>query len=43
MSSDEFQEYMIDNSTKLFEKVIKTSRKLRNSVKIMNVVGAKNT
>ena len=41
--SEDFQELKIDNSTKLFEKVIKTSRKWRNSEKIMYVVGAKNT
>ena len=41
--SEDFQELKIDNSTKLYEKVIKTSRKWRNSEKIMYVVGAKNT
>ena len=41
--SEDFQELKIDNSTKLFEKVIKTSRKWINSEKIMYVVGAKNT
>ena len=41
--SEDFQELKVNNSDKLFEKVIKTSRKWRNSEKIMYVVGAKNT
>ena len=41
--SEDFQELKVSNSDKLFEKVIKTSRKWRNSEKIMYVIGAKNT
>ena len=33
----------MNNSTKLFESVIRTSRRWKNSDKIMYVVGAKNT
>jgi orotidine-5'-phosphate decarboxylase len=41
--SEDFQELTINNSTKLFETVIRTSRKWKNSDRIMYVVGAKNT
>jgi orotidine-5'-phosphate decarboxylase len=41
--SEDFQELTMNNSTKLFETVIRTSRKWKNSDRIMYVVGAKNT
>ena len=41
--SRDFQELIMNNSTKLFESVIRTSRRWKNSDKIMYVVGAKNT
>ena len=41
--SEDFQELMMENSSKLFETVIRTSRKWKNSDKLMYVVGAKNT
>ena len=41
--SEDFQELTMNNSTKLFETVISTSRKWKNSDRIMYVVGAKNT
>ena len=41
--SEDFQELITNNSTKLFETVIRKSRKWKNSDKIMYVVGAKNT
>ena len=41
--SRDFQELIMNNSTKLFELVIRTSRRWKNSDKIMYVVGAKNT
>ncbi len=41
--SEDFQELIMNDSAKLFEKVIRISRKWKNSDKIMYVVGAKNT
>ncbi|MBJ34320.1 MAG: orotidine-5'-phosphate decarboxylase [Flavobacteriaceae bacterium] len=41
--SEDFQELTMSNSAKLFETVIRTSSRWKNSDKIMYVVGAKNT
>ena len=41
--SNDFQELDLDDSNKLYQKVIETSKTWKNSSRIMYVVGAKNT